>query len=268
MARGRDPGRPRPRSSPVLRPARTSRSSTKMIPRRARDCSTAGTTCCAAWRGQGVAAVNSLALGGGCELAMACDFRIAAESCELRAPETTLGIIPGFGGTQRLPRLVGEGDGPRAEPAGRGRLGPGRRTSWGWASEVVPDHELFDTALAWRESWRARRRWSSSRSRSLGDGGPRRGDRGRESRLRGRVLLRGRARGDRRLPRQAQAEVAGGSGEPRRTLPSLLRTSSRPAADSAGAPPPPPPPLPLFLPPSRSAGAGGADRARAAPPSP
>ena len=95
-----------------------------------------------------IAAVNSIAFGGGCELAMACDFRIAAESATFGQPEINLGIIPGFGGTQRLPRLVGEpkalemnltGDPIDAYEAHR----------VGLANQVVPDHELFDAALAW-----------------------------------------------------------------------------------------------------------------------
>src|SRR5690606_561926 len=56
-----------------------------------------------------IAAVNGFALGGGLELAMACHFRIASENAKLGLPEVTLGLIPGYGGTQRLPKLIGKG---------------------------------------------------------------------------------------------------------------------------------------------------------------
>jgi enoyl-CoA hydratase/3-hydroxyacyl-CoA dehydrogenase len=102
-----------------------------------------------------IAAVNAAALGGGCELAMACDFRIAAKSATFGQPEIKLGIIPGFGGTQRLPRLVGEakalemnliGDPISAEEA----------HGLGLVNRVVPDDELLDTALVWAQKLASR----------------------------------------------------------------------------------------------------------------
>ena len=95
-----------------------------------------------------VAAINSLAFGGGCELAMACDFRIAAESAVFGQPEIKLGIIPGFGGTQRLPRLVGPHKALEMNLVGDA-VTAGDAFEHGLANRIVPDQELFDTALAW-----------------------------------------------------------------------------------------------------------------------
>ncbi|MGI8461166.1 MAG: 3-hydroxyacyl-CoA dehydrogenase/enoyl-CoA hydratase family protein [Solirubrobacterales bacterium] len=95
-----------------------------------------------------VAAINSIAFGGGCELAMACDFRIAADSAIFGQPEIKLGIIPGFGGTQRLPRLVGPGKALEMNLIGDA-ITASDAYDHGLANRVVPDHELFDTALSW-----------------------------------------------------------------------------------------------------------------------
>ena len=95
-----------------------------------------------------IAAVNSIAFGGGCELAMACDFRIAAESATFGQPEISLGIIPGFGGTQRLPRLVGDAKALEMNLGGD-PIDAYEAHRVGLANQVVPDHELFDATLAW-----------------------------------------------------------------------------------------------------------------------
>jgi enoyl-CoA hydratase/3-hydroxyacyl-CoA dehydrogenase len=95
-----------------------------------------------------VAAVNAIAYGGGCELAMACDFRVAADSAVFGQPEINLGIVPGFGGTQRLPRLVGQSKALQMNLTGDAVLAQ-EAHEWGLADELVPDHELLDVALSW-----------------------------------------------------------------------------------------------------------------------
>ena len=95
-----------------------------------------------------IAAVNAIAFGGGCELAMACDIRIAAQSASFGQPEISLGIIPGFGGTQRLPRLIGEARALEMNLTGD-PISAQVAYEYGLANRVVPDHELWDTALAW-----------------------------------------------------------------------------------------------------------------------
>jgi enoyl-CoA hydratase/3-hydroxyacyl-CoA dehydrogenase len=95
-----------------------------------------------------IAAVNSLAFGGCCELAMACDFRIAAESAVFGQPEIKLGIIPGFGGTQRLPRLVGSSKALEMNLVGD-PISSLEALDFGLVNRVCPDQELFDTALNW-----------------------------------------------------------------------------------------------------------------------
>ncbi|HEY4277540.1 MAG TPA: 3-hydroxyacyl-CoA dehydrogenase NAD-binding domain-containing protein [Conexibacter sp.] len=95
-----------------------------------------------------IAAVNALAFGGGCEIAMACDVRIAAASASFGQPEINLGIIPGFGGTQRLPRLVGEAKARELNLTGE-PMSAEEAYEFGLVNRLVPDHELLDTVLAW-----------------------------------------------------------------------------------------------------------------------
>jgi enoyl-CoA hydratase / 3-hydroxyacyl-CoA dehydrogenase len=95
-----------------------------------------------------IAAVNGLAFGGGCELSMACDVRIAARSAIFGQPEIKLGIIPGFGGTQRLPRLVGTNKALEMNLVGDPVLAE-EAFELGLVNRIVEDHELLDTALMW-----------------------------------------------------------------------------------------------------------------------
>jgi enoyl-CoA hydratase/3-hydroxyacyl-CoA dehydrogenase len=95
-----------------------------------------------------IAAVNGLALGGGCEIAMACDVRLAAFSATFGQPEINLGIIPGFGGTQRLPRLVGAAKALEMNTTGEA-ISAEDAYEYGLVNNVVSDHELFDTAMQW-----------------------------------------------------------------------------------------------------------------------
>lgn len=92
-----------------------------------------------------IAAVNGFALGGGCELAMACDIRLASENAVFGLPEVSLGVIPGYGGTQRLARLVGEG---RAKELAftAGTINADEAYRIGLVNHVYPPAELMDQA--------------------------------------------------------------------------------------------------------------------------
>lgn len=98
-----------------------------------------------------IAAVNGYALGGGCELAMSCDIRVAAENAVFGQPECGLGVIPGFGGTQRLARLVGKG---RAKELifTCGRIDAQEAYRIGLANKVVPQDQLMNACLAMAET--------------------------------------------------------------------------------------------------------------------
>src|SRR5712691_9775734 len=94
-----------------------------------------------------IAAVNGFALGGGCETAMACTIRIASENAKFGQPEVTLGLIPGGGGTQRLPRLVGKGRALQLILSG-GMIDAQEAHRIGLVNEVVPAGDLLTRAEA------------------------------------------------------------------------------------------------------------------------
>jgi enoyl-CoA hydratase/carnithine racemase len=93
-----------------------------------------------------IAAINGFALGGGCELAMCADFRFAAEDARIGQPEITLGIIPGAGGTQRLPRLVGPARAKDLIYSGR-HVGSDEARAMGLVDQVFPATEVYAKAV-------------------------------------------------------------------------------------------------------------------------
>jgi enoyl-CoA hydratase len=102
-----------------------------------------------------VAAIHGFCLGGGLELAMCCDIRVAAEDAQLGQPEIKLGLIPGGGGTQRLPRLVGLGRALLLNLTGD-FVDARTAYDWGLVEKVVPREELLETALGIARSIAAR----------------------------------------------------------------------------------------------------------------
>jgi enoyl-CoA hydratase/carnithine racemase len=107
-----------------------------------------------------IAAVNGFALGGGCEVALCCDFRLAAEDAMLGQPEIKLGIIPGAGGTQRLPRVVGLRHARELIYSGR-HVSAEEALAIGLVDRVLPPADVYPAAQA------EARRWADGPSRAL-----------------------------------------------------------------------------------------------------
>jgi enoyl-CoA hydratase/carnithine racemase len=99
-----------------------------------------------------IAAITGYALGGGCELALACDFRLVADDAKLGQPEINLGIIPGAGGTQRLSRLVGPSKAKEIIFSGR-HLDAQESLAIGLADKVVPAAEVYTAAKEWARQY-------------------------------------------------------------------------------------------------------------------
>jgi enoyl-CoA hydratase len=98
-----------------------------------------------------IAAINGYALGGGCELALACDIRLASTNAKMGQPEVNLGVITGFGGSQRLPRIVGRGKATQLILTGE-MISAQEAHRIGLVDEVYPPEELISKALAMAET--------------------------------------------------------------------------------------------------------------------
>ena len=117
-----------------------------------------------------VAAVTGYALGGGCELALCADLRVAGESAQLGQPEILLGIIPGAGGTQRLPRLIGPSRAKDLIFSGR-FVGADEALRIGLVDRVVPDAEVYASAHAWAASLASGPAYALRAAKEAVDGG-------------------------------------------------------------------------------------------------
>ena len=120
-----------------------------------------------------VAAINGYALGGGCELALACDVRVASDRAQIGLPEVTLGIFPGWGGTQRMPRLIGPGRAKELILTGR-RVGAEEALALGLVERVHPHEELLDRAVELAAEIAAKPAWALAAAKAMvnraGDG--------------------------------------------------------------------------------------------------
>jgi enoyl-CoA hydratase/carnithine racemase len=117
-----------------------------------------------------IAAVNGYALGGGLELALACDFRVSAEDSRFGLPEVLLGVIPGGGGTQRLPRLIGSSRAKELIFSGR-QVRAEEALSIGLVNRAVPPDDVLEAALTWAAELAGGAVVAQSLAKSAVDGG-------------------------------------------------------------------------------------------------